>query len=125
MKKKKKKIMLKPKQLLIIIYVNVCVKRIYPHKTNDNILFRYGKIPESQFLSHDRVCNDQIRHLNHLWSFLVLSTNRQNQSTTGKLGKLQWPWLGTDISKEMVGWIRFYSAKLPASITVKRFWLSL
>jgi len=34
------------------------------------------------------------------------STNRQNQSTTGKLGKPQWTWLGTGISKEMVGWIR-------------------
>ena len=31
------------------------------------------------------------------------STNRQNQSTTGKLGKPQWPLLGTGISKEMVG----------------------
>jgi hypothetical protein len=49
------------------------------------------------------------------------STKRQNQSTTGKLGTPQWPWLGTGISKEMVGWIRFYGAKLPASITVKRF----
>ena len=35
------------------------------------------------------------------------STNRQNQSTTGKLGKPQCPLLGTGISKEMVGWIRF------------------
>jgi hypothetical protein len=33
--------------------------------------------------------------------------NRQNQSTTGKLWKPYWPWLGTSISKEMVGWIRF------------------
>ena len=33
--------------------------------------------------------------------------NRQNQSTTGKLWTPYWPWLGTDISKEMVGWIRF------------------
>jgi hypothetical protein len=41
--------MLKPKQLFIIIYVNVCVKRVYPHKTNNNILFRYGQIPERQF----------------------------------------------------------------------------
>jgi hypothetical protein len=32
---------------------------------------------------------------------------KQNQSTTGKLWKPQWPWLGTGISKEMVGWIRF------------------
>jgi len=53
------------------------------------------------------------------------STNRQNQSTTEKLGKPQWPWLGTDISKEMVGWIRFYGVKPLASITVKRFRLSL
>ena len=36
--------------------------------------------------------------------------NRQNQSTTGKLWKPYWPWLGTGISKEMVGWIRFYLA---------------
>ena len=47
------------------------------------------------------------------------STNRQNQSTTGKLGKPQWPWLGTGISKEIVAWIRFYGAKPPASITVQ------
>jgi hypothetical protein len=53
------------------------------------------------------------------------STNRQNQSTTGKLGKPQWHWLGTGISKEMVGWIRFYCTKPPASIMVKRFRLSL
>jgi hypothetical protein len=53
------------------------------------------------------------------------STNRQNQSTTGKLGKPQWPWPGTGISKEMVGWIRFYGAKPLAFITVKSFRLSL
>jgi len=41
--------MLKPKQLFIISYVNVCVKRVHPHKTNNNILFRYGKNPEAQF----------------------------------------------------------------------------
>ena len=41
--------MLKPKQLYVIIYVKVSVKRVYPHKENNNILFRYGKIPESQF----------------------------------------------------------------------------
>jgi hypothetical protein len=40
--------MLKPKQLFIIIYVDVCMKRVYPYKTNNSILFRYGKIPESQ-----------------------------------------------------------------------------
>jgi hypothetical protein len=53
------------------------------------------------------------------------STNRQNQSTTGKLGKPQCPWIGTGICNEMVGWIRFYGAKPPASITGKRFRLSL
>ena len=41
--------MLKPKQLFIILYVNVCVKRAYPHKTINNILFRYGIIAESKF----------------------------------------------------------------------------
>jgi hypothetical protein len=41
--------MLKLKQLFIIIYFNVCVKRVYPHKTNINILFGYGQIPESKF----------------------------------------------------------------------------
>jgi hypothetical protein len=41
--------MLKPKQLFIIIYVNVCVKRVYPQQTNNNILFRYGNIQERQF----------------------------------------------------------------------------
>ena len=30
------------------------------------------------------------------------SINRQNQSTTGKLGKPQWPWLGTGISKKII-----------------------
>ena len=43
------------------------------------------------------------------------SPNRQNQSTTGKP---QCPWLGTGISKDMVGWIRFYGAKPPASIMI-------
>jgi len=52
-------------------------------------------------------------------------TNRQNHSTTGKLEKPQWPWLGIGISKEMVGWIRFYGVKPPASNTAKRFRLSL
>ena len=34
--------MLKPKQLCIIIYVNVCMKHVYPHKANNNILLRSG-----------------------------------------------------------------------------------
>jgi hypothetical protein len=41
--------MLKPKQLIIIIYINVFEKCVYPHKTNNDILFRYGKIPECKF----------------------------------------------------------------------------
>ena len=41
--------MLKPEQLFIVIYVNVFVKRVYPHKANNNILFRHGQIPESKF----------------------------------------------------------------------------
>ena len=41
--------MLKPKQVFINLYVNVCVERFYPHKANNNILFRYGKIPERKF----------------------------------------------------------------------------
>jgi hypothetical protein len=54
--------MLKPQQLFIIIYVNVCVKHVYPHKTNNNIIFRYEIISESKLPSHDRVCDDRIRH---------------------------------------------------------------
>jgi len=57
--------MLQPKQLFIIIYVNVLVKRVYPHKTNNNILFRYGNIRKFNFPSNDRVYDDRIRHLNH------------------------------------------------------------
>ena len=69
--------MLKPKQLFIIIYVNVCVKRVYPYKTNNNILFRYGTC-KVNFPSHDRVCDDRIGHLNHLRSLIVLSTKVNN-----------------------------------------------
>ena len=42
-----------------------------------------------------------------------------------KLGKPLWPSLGTGISKEILGCFRFYGAKPPAFITVKRFRLSL
>ena len=42
-------LMLKPNELFIVTYVNVCVKRVYPHNTNNNILFRYGNIAESKF----------------------------------------------------------------------------
>ena len=47
--------MLKPKQLFIIIYVNVCVKRVDPHKTNNNIMFLNGKIRKVNFPSHHRI----------------------------------------------------------------------
>ena len=66
--------MLKPKQLFVIIYVNVCVKRVYPHKANNNILFVTEKFRKINFPSHDRVCDDQIRHLNHLRYLIVMST---------------------------------------------------
>jgi hypothetical protein len=32
---------------VIIIYINVCVKRNYSQQANNNILFRYEKIHES------------------------------------------------------------------------------
>ena len=41
--------MLKPKQLFIVIYVNNCVKRVYPHISSNNIMFGYGKMPEGKF----------------------------------------------------------------------------
>ena len=72
--------MLKPKQLFIIIYVNVCVKRVYPHKTNNNILVPSRKYQESQFPSHDRICDDRNRYLNHMRSLIVLSTKVSNLS---------------------------------------------
>jgi hypothetical protein len=40
--------MLKPKQLFIIIYVNVWVKRVYLHKTNNNILL-LGRLLDQVF----------------------------------------------------------------------------
>ena len=53
-------------------------------------------------------------------------SNRQNQLTTGKLGKPQWLRLGTGISKEMVGWIRPYSAKpVESDLTAPNLPLSL
>ena len=36
------------------------------------------KFRKVNFLSHDRVCDDRIRHLNHLWSLIVLSTKVNN-----------------------------------------------
>ena len=43
----------------------------------------------------------------------------QNQSTTGKLGKPQWPWLGTGISKEMVVESDFTAPNLPLPLRLK------
>ena len=66
--------MLKPKQLFIIVYVNNCVTRVYPHKnktiTSCSVAEKFWKV---NFPSHDR-----IRHLNHLWSLIVLSTKVTN-----------------------------------------------
>jgi len=62
--------MFKPKQLFIIIYVNAYVKRVSPRKTNNNILFRYGKI---------RVCDDRIRHSNHLRANINCVVNKSKQ----------------------------------------------
>ena len=41
--------MLRPKQLFIIMYVNVCVKPDYPHKSNNNILFLTQKFRKVNF----------------------------------------------------------------------------
>ena len=66
--------MLKPKQLFIMIYVNNCVTRVYPHKkktiTSCSVAEKFRKV---NFPSHDR-----IRHLNHLWSLIVPSTKVTN-----------------------------------------------
>ena len=70
--------MLKPKQLFIIIYVNVCVKRVYPHKKTIRSCFVKEKFRKVNFPSHDRVCGDRIRHLIHLRSLIVLSTKVNN-----------------------------------------------
>ena len=69
--------MLKQKQIVIIIYVNVCVKRVYPHKTNNNTLFRTGKFRNVNVPSHDRVCDDRIRHLNHMRSLIAVNKSKQ------------------------------------------------
>jgi hypothetical protein len=45
--------MLKPKQLFIIIYVNFCVKRVYPHKAKNDILHT--------------VCRYQVSHSSYLF----------------------------------------------------------
>ena len=35
---------------IVYYHLRQCLReRVYPHKANNNILFRYGKIPESQF----------------------------------------------------------------------------
>jgi hypothetical protein len=64
-------------------------------RTNNNLQIRViTKLPNSE-----QSYKGKVKTHNYI--------NRQNQSTTGKLRKSQWPWLGTGISKEMVGWIRF------------------
>ena len=68
--------MLKPQQLFIIIYVNVCVKRVYPHtkkpptKTITSCSAKKTNM-KVNFSSHDR---------DHLRSLIVLSTEVINFS---------------------------------------------
>ena len=62
--------MLKPKLLFIIMYVNVCVKRVYPQLKKNPITFcsvteQFRKV---NFPSH----------LNHMRSLIVLSTKVNN-----------------------------------------------
>jgi hypothetical protein len=60
--------MLKPKQLFIVIYVNVCTKQTIKCRSVTEI-FRKVNFP-----SHE----DRIRHLNHLRSLIVLSSKVNN-----------------------------------------------
>ena len=98
-----------------------------------NIFFWYHRVKLSVHISTNWLWR-QIREITKLPNIEQSSkgkgkthwlTNRQNQSTIGQLGEPQWSWLSTGISKEMVVLIRFYGAKPPASITVKRFRMSL
>ena len=66
--------MLKPKQLFIIIYVNICVKRVYPI-TSCSVTEKFRNV---NFPSYVRVWDDRIRHLNLLRSLIVLSTKVNN-----------------------------------------------
>ena len=69
--------MLKPKLLYIIINVNVYMKRVYPHKAipSCSVTEKFRKV---NFPFRDRVCDDRIRHLNHMRSLIVLSTKVNN-----------------------------------------------
>ena len=64
--------MLKPIQLFIIIYVNVCTKQ-----TIKSCSFT-EKIRKVNYPSHDWVFDDRIRHLNHPLSLIVLSSKVNN-----------------------------------------------
>ena len=86
---------------IIEIFTNVVLNIITPHdETTATCLKQWlwirviTKLPNSE-----QSYKEKVKTHNYI--------NRQNQSTTGKLWKLQWLWLGTGISKEMVGWIRF------------------
>ena len=64
--------MLKPKQLFIIIYVNVCTKQTIKSCSVTE------KIRKWNFPSHDWDFDDRIRHLNHLLLLIVLSSKVNN-----------------------------------------------
>jgi hypothetical protein len=64
--------MLKPKQLFIIINVNVCTKQTIKSRS---LTEKFWKV---HFPSHDWVFDDRIRHLNHLRSLIVLSSKVNN-----------------------------------------------
>jgi hypothetical protein len=83
--------------VLLYIYLKNRIKikpRIYTTDLLQNIIRVITKLPNSEQSSKRKVKT-------HMY------VDRQNQSTTGKLWKPYWPWLGTGISKEMVSWIRF------------------
>ena len=78
--------MFKPKQLFIIIYVNVCVKHVYPHKTRNNILFHHGKNswksivrPMIEFCHDHRICHQlNIYGINSVDVFTTVQIHRKH-----------------------------------------------
>ena len=62
--------------MLITIYVNVCMKRAYPHKQTITSCSFMEQIRRVNFPSNDRVCDDRIRHLN--LKLIVPSTKVNN-----------------------------------------------
>jgi hypothetical protein len=89
-------------KIIVYYHLRQCV-----HKTNNRIPFRYGKIPESQFPSHDWIFDDRITHLNQLRSLIVLSSkvnnlpfwkfefSQERDATTPS----KWPWASVGMVK--------------------------